>query len=91
MGRGSGEVVRVPRVFLRGHIRVRVGDESLLTKPPGHELLDVVFRRRHAVVRASGDRVERRVLDTVELLGRILMGGYGVAVPDRRETLDEIA
>ena len=46
---------------------IRIADEPFVAKPAGHQLLDVVFGRRHAVARAAGDRVERAILDAVQL------------------------
>src|SRR5262249_12843293 len=53
--------------------------------------LNVVLRRGHRVARAARDRVERPILDLVQLLGRCTMRVDRRPVPCRGEALHEIA
>ena len=85
------QVMRIAGVFGRRDVRVRVADELRVRKPSRHQLLDVVFRRRHAVADAACDRFERAILDLVELFGSGLVRRDFRLVPDSREPLNQIA
>ena len=85
------QVMGVAGVFGRRDVRVRVADQLRVRKPSRHQLLDVVFRRRHAIADAACDRFERAILHLVELVGRGLVRRHFRFVPDCREPLNKIA
>ena len=59
--------MRVARVRLSRYIRIRVGHERLVAKPPGHQLLDVVLGGRDAVAQPARNRIERPIFDAIQL------------------------
>ena len=81
----------ITRIFLRRDVGIGVADQPFIAKPAGHELLDVVFSRRHLGPGPPRNRLERPVLDAVELFRRFLVGRDRPLVPHRRKPLDEIS
>ena len=84
--RSAGE----PLQYIRGRCdffgrEYLVDDRVLIPRPEAELLVET------AIMRAPRNRVERPVLDAVDLFRRFLMGGDGGAIPRRRKTLDEIA
>ena len=91
VSRRRREVMRIPRVVRRRHVRGVIADQPLFAEPAGHLLLNVVFRRREAAGQPPADLVERAVLDSVQLLRRLAMRVDRPVVPDRGKSLHEIA
>ena len=87
---GGRQVVRIAGVLVHRDIRRRIGDEPLVGKPSGHELLDLVLVRRAALADAPRDRVERLILDAMQLVGCLAVRRDLRVVPDGGETLDQI-
>ena len=91
MGRRRREVVRIARVFGRGHARDRVTHQAFFGEPPGHELLDLVLVGPAAVAHPPRDLVEGAVLHAIEFFRCGAVRRHRRRIPHRREPLDQIA
>ena len=83
--------MRIPGVLRRRDVRLRVAHEPRVAEPSGHQLLNVVLSRRHAVAQPARHRVERAIFDVIEDVRCLPVRRHLVRVPDRREPLHEIA